>query len=76
MDFYWAGFLFWTTIGTGLLLFLYGIIQKSWLTLIFSGIALFLPMLYFAGANNWFRLLAFVPLIPWTLAFFLKKSLK
>jgi len=74
VGFYWIGFIFWVLIGTGLLLTLYGLWKKSWKALLLSGVVLILPMLYFGGAENWFRILAFVPLLPFVLAYYTKKK--
>ena len=74
MNFYWVGFIFSTLIVSALLLSIYGLWQKSWQSFIMSGIAFLLPMLYFAGAENWFKLLSFVPLVPFVLAYYVKKN--
>lgn len=73
MGFYWVGFIFWLLIGVALFLSVYGLWKKSWPLLLISGMAFLLPMLYFAGAENWFRLLALVPLIPFALAYYIKR---
>lgn len=54
----------------------YGLCKKSWQSLIISVIAFLLPMLYFRGAENWFKLLTLVPLIPFSLAFYTKKKVR
>lgn len=73
MDFNLAGFIFWSFIVVPVLLILYGVWKKSRKSLIISGLALSLPMLYFGvAANNWFKLLVIVPLIPFVLAFYTK----
>lgn len=72
--FYWGGLIFWVLIGSGLILWAWGLWKKSWKSLLISGISLILPMLYFGGAENWFRLLALLPLIPFALAFYIKKG--
>lgn len=74
MNFYWVGFIFSTLIVSALLLSIYGLWKKSWQSLIMSGIAFLLPMLYFAGAENWFKLLILVPLVPFVLAYYVKKK--
>ncbi|MEH7348723.1 hypothetical protein [Gottfriedia acidiceleris] len=71
--FYWVAIVFWGLIVFGLFLWAWGLWKKSWKSLLMSGIALILPMLYFVGANNLFRFLALVPLIPFALAFYTKK---
>lgn len=71
--FYWVGLIFWGLIGSGLFLLTWGLWKKSWRSFLLSGMALFLPMLFFGGANNWFRLLSLLPLIPFALAFYTKK---
>ncbi|RID81562.1 hypothetical protein D1953_20455 [Peribacillus asahii] len=73
MDFYWVGFIFWLLIGASVLLFIWGLWKKSWKVLLISGIALILPSLYFLGAENWFRILVFLPLIPLFLAYYSRK---
>lgn len=73
MEFYWAGFIFWSLIIIAISLLGYGLWRKSWKALIVSGIVFFPPMLYFSGAENWFRLLALIPLVPFVLAYYLKK---
>lgn len=75
MGFYWAGLIFWILIGASLLLFIWGRWKKSWKALLVSGMALLLPSLYFGGAENWFRLLVFLPLIPFVFAYYTKKEL-
>ncbi|MGG0657242.1 hypothetical protein [Rummeliibacillus pycnus] len=69
MGLYWIGLIFWILIGTSIFLFIWGIWKQSWKTLLISGIALMLPSLYFLGAENWFRILAFLPIIPLFLAY-------
>lgn len=76
MSFYWAGFIFWALIFIAVLLFIYGIWKKSWQSFIISGMALVLPMLYFGCAENAFKLLMFVPLIPFSLAYIIRKNVK
>lgn len=66
-----AGTIFWLLVVTSGILFLYGLINKSWKLLLFSGIAVFLPSLYFLGAENWFKFLALIPLLPFGLSMFL-----
>ena len=73
MGFYWAGLIFWLLIGAALFLFIYGLKKKSWQALLICGMILALPMLYFAGAENGFRFLALVPLIPFVLSYYTKK---
>ena len=75
MDFYWAGLIFWILIGASLLLFIWGLRRKSWKLLLMSGITVLLPSLYFGGAENWFRLLALLPLIPFALAYYTRKRI-
>jgi hypothetical protein len=74
VGFYWVGLIFWLLIGIALLLLVWGLWKKSWIVLLVSGIALLLPSLYFGGAENWFRLLVLLPLIPFVLAFYTKKT--
>ncbi len=68
MGFYWVGLIFWLLIGASLFLFIWGLCKKSWKKLFFSGITLLLPSLYFFCAENWLRIIALLPLIPFFLA--------
>jgi hypothetical protein len=72
--FYWVGLIFWSLIGAGLLLIVWGLFKKSWLALLISGIVLLLPCLYFGGAENRLRLLVPFPLIPFGLAYYTRKA--
>lgn len=76
MGFYWVGFVFWLLIGVSLLLLLWGLSKKSWKALLMSGIALVLPSFYFFGAENWFRIVAFLPIICFLLAYYTRKSIR
>lgn len=58
-----AGTIFWLLVVAFGVLFIYGLVSKSWKLLLLSGIAVFLPSLYFLGAENWFRILALIPLL-------------
>jgi hypothetical protein len=73
MSFYWVGLTFWIFVVASFLLLIWGLSKKSWQVLIFSGILLILPSLYFGGTENWFRLLVLFPLIPFVLAYYTKK---
>lgn len=73
MYFNWVGLIFWVLIGMGLLLIVYGLWKKHWRALLISGIVLLLPMLYFVGTKNWFRLLALIPFIAFIFAYHMKK---
>ncbi|PGM53325.1 hypothetical protein [Bacillus sp. AFS053548] len=72
--FYWVGLIFWLLISSGCVLLVFGLWKKSWKTLIMSGVALILPTLYFGGAESWFMLVAFLPMIPLALALIIKKT--
>ncbi|WP_042146989.1 hypothetical protein [Paucisalibacillus sp. EB02] len=74
MEFYWAGLLFWSLLFSGLLFFIVGLLKKSPLILSISGALFILPMLYFLGAEHEYRLLIFIPLIPFGLALFHRKT--
>lgn len=69
-----AGLLFWLMIGVAGVLFAFGLKTKSWKALLWSGVTIFLPSLYFLGAENWFRILALVPLVPIGFAYFINKK--
>ncbi|ESU33216.1 hypothetical protein G3A_07540 [Bacillus sp. 17376] len=71
-----AGTIFWLLIVASGFLFIWGLINKSWKLLLMSGMAVTLPSLYFLGAENEFRLLALVPLLPFGLSYFLGKMRK
>jgi hypothetical protein len=71
-----AGTIFWLLIVASGLLFIGGLINTSWKLLLMSGMAVTLPSLYFLGANNAFRLLALVPLLPFGLSYFFAKHRK
>ncbi|XRG80618.1 hypothetical protein V5E38_10095 [Rossellomorea sp. GAMAL-10_SWC] len=72
--FYWVGLIFWLLISSGFILLVLGLWKKSWKTLILSGVALILPTLYFGGVESWFKLVAFLPMIPLALAYIIKKN--
>ncbi len=72
--FYWVGLIFWLLISSGCVLLVFGLWKKSWKTLIMSGVALILPTLYFGGAESWFKLVEFLPMIPLALALIIKKT--
>lgn len=74
MSFYWVGFIFWFIIVASFLLLIVGLWKRIWKVLICSGILLALPSLYFSGAESWFRVLVFFPLIPFVLAYYTKKK--
>ncbi|WP_043933856.1 hypothetical protein [Bacillus sp. EB01] len=74
MEFYWVGFIFWFLIIASFLSLIVSLLKKSWKILIFSGISIVLPSLYFAGGENWVRLIVIFPLIPFVLAYYTKKG--
>ncbi|WP_430509333.1 hypothetical protein [Gottfriedia solisilvae] len=67
------GFIVWGLISFGLILLLWGLWKKSWKSFLWSGIAL-LPTLFYIGGENWERLIALTPLIPFALAFYTKSA--
>ncbi|WP_041966584.1 hypothetical protein [Mesobacillus selenatarsenatis] len=71
-----AGMIFWLLIVASGFLFFWGLINKSWKLLLMCGMAVTLPSLYFLGANNAFRLLALVLLLPFGLSYFFAKHRK
>lgn len=73
MGFYWIGFIFWLLIGASMLFFIWGLWKRSWKALLISGSALILPSIYFLGAENWFRILGFLPLIPLFIAYYSRR---
>jgi hypothetical protein len=75
VNFYYAGFVFWLLIFVSLFFILWGIWKMSWKALISSGITSFPVCLYFfAAAENAFRLLIFLPLILFILAYLFRKK--
>ncbi|MEY2193126.1 hypothetical protein AB7942_10325 [Neobacillus sp. BF23-41] len=76
MGFYWVGFVLWLLIGISLIFLVWGVGKKSWKALLISGISLVVPSLYFIGAENWFRLIAFLPIICFLLAYYTRKNIK
>ena len=71
-----AGSIFWLLIIVFGFLFIGGLMNKSWRLLLISGLAVTLPSLYFWGAENWFRVLAFVPLLPLGLSYLMARNQK
>jgi hypothetical protein len=71
-----AGTIFWLLVVASGFLFIGGLINTSWKLLLMSGMAVTLPSLYFLGANNAFRLLALVPLLPLGLSYIFAKHRK
>ncbi|MEH7309074.1 hypothetical protein [Neobacillus drentensis] len=76
MSFNWIGLVFWLLIGVSLFILAWGIRRKSSKAFVLSGIALVLPSLYFIGAENWLRFVAFLPIICFYLAYSIRKSAK
>jgi hypothetical protein len=74
MGFYYVGFIFWLLIFISLLLILWSIWRMSWKALVSSGITFFpIGLYFFAAAENAFRLLIFLPIISFILAYFIRK---
>ncbi|WNF24631.1 hypothetical protein [Mesobacillus jeotgali] len=71
-----AGTIFWLLVLAFGFLFIGGLINKSWKFLFMSGLAVTLPSLYFLGAENWFRSLALVPLLPFGLSYYMARMQK
>ncbi|CAH0343997.1 hypothetical protein BCI9360_00225 [Bacillus sp. CECT 9360] len=76
MGFYWVGLIFWLLIAVSCFLFLYGLVKKSWKSLIISGIAFSPIALYFSGSENSYRLLGILPLVLFILAIYIRKRVK
>lgn len=74
MDFYWIGLFFWLFSVSSIFLLVWGITKKSWKLIALSGLFLLLPSLYFLGTNNRFKLFVLLPVLPFILAFRLKKE--
>jgi hypothetical protein len=71
-----AGTIFWLLILAFGILFIGGLINKSWKLFLMSGLSVTLPSLYFLGAENWLRILAIVPLLPFGLSFYMASKKK
>ncbi|WP_226087438.1 hypothetical protein [Mesobacillus sp. S13] len=71
-----AGTIFWLLIVAFGFLLIGGLIYKSWKLLLMSGLAVTLPSLYFGGAENWLRIIALVPLIPFGMSYFMARKRK
>jgi hypothetical protein len=76
MEINWVVFALWALTVIGLLSLIYGLFVRSHRSLNVSGITMIVPMLYFLSANNWFRLLALVPVIPFIFSLFIGKKHK
>ncbi|MGA9226017.1 MAG: hypothetical protein WB217_06745 [Mesobacillus sp.] len=69
-----ASLIFWILVSAAGILFAIGMIKKSWKAFLWCGLTIFLPAIYFFGAENWFMLLGLVPLIPFGFAFIIAKN--
>lgn len=65
--------IFWLLVLFSAVSFVFGLSKKSWKVFVISGITILLPSLYFAGAENWVRIIALLPLLPFFLAFLVSK---
>lgn len=66
--------IFWLLVFLSAVSFVFGLSKKSWKAFVISGITIFLPSLYFAGAENWVRIIVLLPLIPFFLALLVSKK--
>ncbi|MEH7335018.1 hypothetical protein V7161_20530 [Neobacillus drentensis] len=75
MNFFLVGIVYWLLIGASILLFILGILKKSWKAFLWSGIALLLPSIaMFAGdTEGLFRWIGVLSLILFGLAYWTKK---
>ncbi len=64
---------FWLLISLTFIFLVYGFRKKSWKLLFAAGLFSLFPSMYFGGTENWFRILAFLPLIFFLLAYYFKK---
>ncbi len=76
MAFFIVGFILWVLIVVAAACLLLGLWKKSWKYLMSSGLALFIPSLYFWGAENWFKLIALLPWLVFLLAYYMYKKKK
>ena len=70
----WIGLVFWLLIGASIVLFVIGLFEKSWKTLLISGTAQILPALYFLGNENWLKAFSLVPLITFMIAYYIRRK--
>jgi hypothetical protein len=66
-------FLWGLIIASGLLL-IWGLLKKSWKSLLISGLAFLIPSITLSTQQGWFRLFLLLPLIAFSLAFYEKKT--
>ncbi|EOR20827.1 hypothetical protein FKW81_17850 [Rhodobacter capsulatus] len=64
MDFYWVGLLFWCLILISIFCFIFGVLKNSLKLLTLSILSILPISYYFFGAENIFKILVFLPLIP------------
>ncbi|MCP1145257.1 hypothetical protein [Lysinibacillus endophyticus] len=74
MDFFLVALTFWSLVILSLLLLIHGLWKKSWQSLVVSGFAFLLPMLYFAMVDKLFIAFALLPIVPFILAYNMKKK--
>ncbi|TYR81321.1 hypothetical protein FZC66_05535 [Priestia megaterium] len=68
------GFVLWLLIGASLFLFGWGVWKKSEKALFMGGLAILLPSVIFIGAEGWMKLVAFLPLVFFGLAYYIQKQ--
>lgn len=74
MWFFLLGLLFWSLVAGSLLLFIGGLLKKSWKALLISGVAFLLPSLIIGGAQGWMRMIVIMPWIAFLLSYYFKKG--
>lgn len=74
MDFFVVGIIYWVLIGASVLLFLAGLIKKSYKAYLWSGIAFLVPAFIFYGGEGWVKWLVLFPLLSFLLAYFTNKK--
>lgn len=79
MGFYWVGLLFWLLVTVSIILFIIGILKRSWINTLLSAV-FYLPVgLYLYGAaENWIKAFLLFLLIPviFTILYFKKNIQK
>jgi hypothetical protein len=74
MWFFLLGLLFWSLVAGSLLLFIGGIVKKSWKSLLISGVAFLLPSLIIGGAQGWMRMIVIMPWVAFILSYYFRKK--
>lgn len=66
--------IFWLLVILSTVSFAFGLSKRSWKAFVISGITMILPAIYFVGAENWARMIALLPIIPFFFAYLVSKG--